>query len=87
MRKSSALLAGSLLVLKVTGLFFSGGYTLDRHGAPRMGCHAVQIEIDRTLYLDATQRDPGPGLRRMRAVVAAIALAAGDSGQFALAAE
>jgi N-formylglutamate amidohydrolase len=66
---------------------YAGGYTLDRHGAPRMGRHAVQIEIDRTLYLDATQRDPGPGLRRMRAVVAAIALAAGDSGQFALAAE
>ena len=66
---------------------YAGGHTLDRHGRPRQGRHAIQIEIDRALYLDAAQRDPGPGLPRMRAMVAAIAAAAGETDQFALAAE
>ncbi len=30
--------------------------------AQSAGVHAMQIEIDRALYLDETQRDPGPGL-------------------------
>jgi N-formylglutamate amidohydrolase len=32
---------------------YSGGYVLDRHGAPLKGIHAIQIEICRSLYLDA----------------------------------
>jgi N-formylglutamate amidohydrolase len=30
---------------------YSGAYTLDRHGRPDDGIHAVQIEVDRALYL------------------------------------
>jgi N-formylglutamate amidohydrolase len=67
---------------------YAGGHTLDRHGWPRGGRHAIQIEIDRTLYLDAAQRSPGPGLTRLRQVVAAIAAALGDEARgHALAAE
>ncbi len=31
---------------------YAGGFTTRRHGHPRAGCHAVQIEINRALYLD-----------------------------------
>lgn len=32
---------------------YAGGHTTEFHGAPLAGIHAVQIEIDRTLYMDA----------------------------------
>ena len=31
---------------------YAGGYTTAQHGRPEHGLHAVQIEIDRTLYMD-----------------------------------
>lgn len=31
---------------------YAGGYTTARHGRPEHGIHAVQIEIDRALYMD-----------------------------------
>ncbi|QYE36464.1 N-formylglutamate amidohydrolase [Polymorphobacter sp. PAMC 29334] len=31
---------------------YAGGYTTARHGRPAEGVHAVQIEIDRALYMD-----------------------------------
>jgi len=30
---------------------YAGGYILDRHGVPEKGIHALQVEIDRSLYL------------------------------------
>ncbi|NNC52008.1 MAG: N-formylglutamate amidohydrolase [Erythrobacter sp.] len=32
---------------------YSGGYVLDRHGAPLRGIHAMQVEVCRATYLDA----------------------------------
>ena len=52
---------------------YAGGHTLDRHGRPAFGRHALQIEIDRALYLDAAQREPGPGLAAIRRLLADIA--------------
>ncbi len=37
---------------------YSGGYILARHGNPKIGKHALQIEIDRDLYLDIHHREP-----------------------------
>lgn len=37
---------------------YSGGYILQRHGNPKKGKHALQIEIDRNLYLDRDNREP-----------------------------
>ncbi len=31
---------------------YAGGYTTTHHGAPGAGIHAVQIEVDRALYMD-----------------------------------
>src|SRR5205085_10672216 len=41
---------------------YAGGYGLDRHSAPARGLHALQVEICRATYLDATLSEPGPGL-------------------------
>lgn len=69
---------------------YAGGHILDAHGAPARGLHAVQIEIDRRLYLDDALDQPGAGLaataallRRMFAALADEALA----GRSAIAAE
>ncbi len=37
---------------------FAGGYITQRHGRPQEGVHAVQIEIDRGLYLDQRRIEP-----------------------------
>lgn len=57
---------------------YAGGYALDRHGAPAQGVHAVQIEIDRRLYLTPDLRMPGPGIARMKALIALLAAAGAD---------
>ncbi|HWJ70452.1 MAG TPA: N-formylglutamate amidohydrolase [Sphingobium sp.] len=52
---------------------YPGNHILDRHGRPERGVHAIQIEIDRTLYLDSTLMEPGEGLPAMQALLADLA--------------
>ncbi len=56
---------------------YAGGHVLERHGRPGCGVHAVQLELDRTLYLDARLDQPGRGfdqtVRLVRAVIDALA--------------
>ena len=69
---------------------YAGGYITARHGRPADGIHALQIEIDRSLYLDAALREPGPGFdaiaHMLEAIVAALAAKAIEPSQ-AIAAE
>jgi N-formylglutamate amidohydrolase len=52
---------------------YAGGFVVERHGAPARGVHALQIEIDRSLYLDANLDRPEPArLGRMQEFVAAL---------------
>ena len=44
---------------------YAGGYVLERHAAPAKGLHALQLEIDRSSYLDARLAEPGPGFAAM----------------------
>jgi N-formylglutamate deformylase len=37
---------------------FAGGYLTHRYGRPRRGYQAIQIEIDRSLYMDEAQVEP-----------------------------
>lgn len=37
---------------------FAGGYITQRYGRPGRGLHAIQIEIDRGLYLDSSELKP-----------------------------
>ena len=55
---------------------YPGGHIIERHGDPRHGIHAIQLEFDRSLYLDAALDGPGPGLpataRLLRAAIDAV---------------
>lgn len=31
---------------------YAGGYTTERYGKPQLGCHSLQIELNRRLYMD-----------------------------------
>ena len=44
---------------------YAGGYVLERHAAPAEGLHAIQLEIDRSSYLDSRLTDPGKGFAAM----------------------
>lgn len=57
---------------------YAGGYTLDRHARPACGQHAIQVEVDRTLYLAADRRSLAAGAAAMRQLVAAMVNAVVD---------
>ena len=48
---------------------YAGGYITARHGRPAAAVHALQIEIDRSLYLAGDLRSPGPGFERTAAML------------------
>lgn len=52
---------------------YSGDYILQIHGNPRNGVHAVQLEIDRSHYLDSQLREPTADLKAIARLVLAIA--------------
>lgn len=51
---------------------YSGGFVLDRHGAPQAGVHAMQVEVCRATYLDRQLAEPGSGLPAIAAMLAAL---------------
>ena len=51
---------------------YSGGYVLDRHGAPRRGIHALQLEVCRSTYLDARLDQPSARLPRVARIIAGL---------------
>lgn len=59
---------------------YAGGEIVTRHGCPARGIHAVQVELDRNVYLAGDLRSPGPGfghaIRLMEAIVRGVAEAA-----------
>ncbi|WP_201299024.1 N-formylglutamate amidohydrolase [Novosphingobium sp. 9U] len=40
---------------------YAGGYVLERHANVRCGIHAMQVEVDRSAYLDSRLAEPGAG--------------------------
>ena len=69
---------------------YAGGYILGRHGRPVDGIHAIQVEIDRRLYLDAKLDQPGKGMATTAALLRRMIDAATDEllgGEYAVAAE
>lgn len=64
---------------------YAGAHSILHHAAPKRGVHAVQIEFDRTLYVDAAQRPDPAGVARLRRVVAAlVAIAEGYGASAAI---
>lgn len=64
---------------------YAGGHIVERHGAPARGVHAIQLELDRSLYLDCDLEQCDPtGLTSIRAfldeVITGLNAQATDSG-------
>jgi N-formylglutamate amidohydrolase len=59
---------------------YAGGYTTEHYGRPARRTHALQIEINRALYLDEARLTPTAGFERLKADLARLttALAAAD---------
>jgi N-formylglutamate amidohydrolase len=59
---------------------FAGGFTTRHYGRPREGQHAIQIEINRGLYMDEARIRPVEGMRTLgaRLIAAVEAVAAID---------
>jgi N-formylglutamate amidohydrolase len=51
---------------------YSGDYILQTHGDPVRGVHALQLEVDRSLYLDSDLREPTAGLKALSGFVQAV---------------
>lgn len=54
---------------------YAGGYITARHGKPETGIHALQLEVDRSRYLAAGLRSPGPGFDAAAEMIAHVAAA------------
>jgi len=68
---------------------YAGAYSLARHGRPADNVHALQIEVDRALYLECDMRAPSEGVRRAQGLFWELAQTAVAAAQppFAIAAE
>ncbi len=79
------LLAAAILTCRSHGFSvgcndpYAGGHIVERHGRPSLNVHALQLEIDRTAYLNAALREPGPGFDAAARVIAAVADALGSA--------
>lgn len=51
---------------------YAGGYTTEHYGRPARRTHALQIEINRALYMDEAVREPTEGLAALTAHVEAL---------------
>lgn len=58
---------------------YAGAYVLDRHGCPARACHAIQIELCRSRYLDEALNAPGAGLAEMQRHILHLAGALADA--------
>jgi N-formylglutamate amidohydrolase len=51
---------------------YAGGHITTHHGRPSEGVHALQLELDRGLYLGPDLRSPGPGFERAARMILAV---------------
>lgn len=68
---------------------FAGAYIAQAYGRPSRGCHVIQVEIDRALYMDEARIVPGDGFDSFRTIMAGVVsdLASIGRQSFPLAAE
>ena len=52
---------------------YAGGYIVTRHARPHANVHAIQVEVDRRLYLDTALVSPSDGLARVQKLILALA--------------
>lgn len=57
---------------------YAGEYILRRHARPKSNIHAIQLEVDRSLYLDSALREPGAGLAAITTLIDDLVYALAD---------
>jgi N-formylglutamate amidohydrolase len=55
---------------------YAGGYTTEHYGRPTEGVHALQIEINRAIYLNEATRQPTTGFAQLKADIETLTSAA-----------
>ncbi len=48
---------------------YAGGFSTENHGHPQLHRHALQIEINRAIYMDETRQVKSPGFAPLKAVI------------------
>jgi N-formylglutamate amidohydrolase len=72
---------------------YAGGFITEHYGNPASGLHAVQLELNRAIYMDERRRERGPRFEQVAADFAILAdvlattIPFGDLGPFQAAAE
>jgi N-formylglutamate amidohydrolase len=71
---------------------YAGGFITEHYGNPASGLHAIQLELNRAIYMDERRREKGPRFAQVAADFASLAEALagvsfGDLGPFQAAAE
>src|SRR6201997_1632040 len=71
---------------------YAGGFITEHYGNPASGLHAIQLELNRAIYMDERRRERGPRFAQVAADFAVLAEALatvplGDLGPFQAAAE
>lgn len=66
---------------------FAGAYVAQAYGRPLRGVHVVQVEIDRSLYMDEARIEPAPGFWAFRKLMAGVVADLVQPPGIALAAE
>lgn len=51
---------------------YAGGYTTRHYARPKEGLHALQIEVNRALYMDEGRIAPAPGMPQVEAALATL---------------
>jgi N-formylglutamate amidohydrolase len=60
---------------------FAGAYVTQHYGRPSCRCHAVQVEIDRALYMNETSIEPSADFHAFRALITGVVSAIADIGR------
>jgi N-formylglutamate amidohydrolase len=61
---------------------YAGGYITEHYGRPLAGWHAIQIEINRALYMDETRLEPHGGFAAFSAAMTALILGCVETEAF-----
>ena len=60
---------------------FAGAYIVQKFGRPAIGHHAIQIEIDRSLYLDERKVEPNGNFENFRDLISQVVHRLSDIGR------
>ncbi|MGA8401136.1 MAG: N-formylglutamate amidohydrolase, partial [Stellaceae bacterium] len=60
---------------------YAGGFTTNYYGRPRRGRHALQVEINRAIYMDERSYHRRPGFARLSEEMAGLIAKLGETAQ------